>query len=97
MTPGVVKDGAVLKSDIWSLGISLIELAERINPFEGVSSMNVIETERYNNPPALSSAEWSNDFVDFVSKCLVRNVRNVASLNEVMNGFVIEKLYQPPW
>ena len=35
MAPEVFKEKAELKSDVWSLGISLIELAEGGNPYEG--------------------------------------------------------------
>ena len=31
-------------------------------------------------PPAFSSSKWSNDLVDFVSKCLVKDVNERASV-----------------
>ena len=42
MAPEVFDDQACLKSDIWSLGISLIELGECKNPFSGNSTISVI-------------------------------------------------------
>ena len=34
-------------------------------------------------PPAFSSSKWSNDLVDFVSKCLVKDVNERASVEEL--------------
>lgn len=66
--------GAGLKSDIWALGITLIELAERRNPYEDCSSpLDIMDHILKDEPPTLSSSEWSPDFVDFVSKCLVKD------------------------
>ena len=35
-------------------------------------------------PPAFSSSTWSNDLVDFVSKCLVKDVNERASVEELL-------------
>ena len=35
MAPEVFDDGAVLKSDVWSLGVTLMTLAIGKNPYEG--------------------------------------------------------------
>ncbi len=34
--------------------------------------------------PTLSSSKWSDEFVDFVSKCLVKDVNERWSVNELM-------------
>ena len=62
-----------MKSDIWALGITLIELAERRNPYHGLEEGAVIYKIIYGEPPVLSSSRWSSDFVDFVSKCLMKD------------------------
>ena len=78
-------DETELKSDIWSLGISLIELAQGKNPYDGFSSAKVLMAVCYESIPSLSSSEWSSSFIDFVSKCLVRDVDERASVDELMS------------
>ena len=36
-------------------------------------------------PPTLSSSKWSAEFVDFVSKCLVKDAANRSSVSELMD------------
>ena len=67
------KSGAGLKSDIWALGITLIELAERKEPYHGLGREAVLYKIIYGEPSALPSSRWSRDFVDFVSKCLMKD------------------------
>ena len=35
-------------------------------------------------PPSLSSSEWSSDLVDFVSRCLMKDVKERASVDELL-------------
>ena len=83
--PEVFDAKEVLKSDVWSLGISLIELAQGKNPYDGFSSAKVLMAVCYESIPSLSSSEWSSSFIDFVSKCLVRDVDERASVDELMS------------
>ena len=70
---GEGRSGAGLKSDIWALGITLIELAERKEPYHGLGREAVLYKIIHGEPPELSSSKWPRDFVDFVSKCLVKD------------------------
>lgn len=72
------------KSDVWSLGITLLELAKGWNPFDSDSSM-IIRRNIYRDLPSLSRKKWSSHLVDFVNKCLVRDVKKRASVRELMS------------
>ena len=81
--------GTCLKSDVWSLGISIIEMAENKNPYADCSSLQVIKKVCFEEPPSLTSSEWSSDMVDFVKKCLVKNVNERASVDELKKVSVV--------
>lgn len=65
-----------LKSDIWALAITLIEMAEGKNPYADFkSSKDVMDAILQNPPPALTSSQWSPDFVDFIRVCLAKDIQ----------------------
>ena len=84
MGPEVYEREGSLKSDVWSLGISIIEMAEGKNPFAGSASLQVMKAVCNGEPPSLTSPEWSSDLVAFVSQCLVKDVDKRWSVNELM-------------
>ena len=92
MAPEVYEGKTELKSDVWSLGISLIELAEGENPIGGNSMMQVVRNVYCNDPPSLDAEKCSAAFVDFVNKCLVKDVKERWSVSELMDvsSFTVE-------
>ena len=89
MAPEVFTDGAVLKSDVWSLGMSVIEMAEGRNPFVRMSSTEFKKELLNKHPPSFSSSGWSDDLVDFVNRCLVKDVNERASVEELLKVSVV--------
>ncbi len=62
------------KADIWSLGITCIELAEKEPPHNDLNANRVLMKIRKSEPPKLrESHKWSKHFNDFVTKCLDKN------------------------
>ncbi|XP_010011680.1 PREDICTED: serine/threonine-protein kinase TAO3 isoform X1 [Nestor notabilis] len=58
------------KVDIWSLGITCIELAERKPPLFNMNAMSALYHIAQNDSPTLQSNEWSDSFRGFVDYCL---------------------------
>ncbi|KAL3856144.1 hypothetical protein ACJMK2_010932 [Sinanodonta woodiana] len=61
------------KADVWSLGITCIELAERKPPLFNMNAMSALYHIAQNDSPTLAGGEWSDDFRDFVASCLAKN------------------------
>ena len=84
MAPEAFEGKREQKSDVWSLGMSLVELAEGRNPFEGCDPWDVRDRVCEHRLPSLAVKEWSAAFVDFVSDCLVRDVEERWSVEQLM-------------
>ncbi|ELR14069.1 Serine/threonineprotein kinase 3, putative [Acanthamoeba castellanii str. Neff] len=73
--------------DIWSLGITCIELAEMVPPHSGLLAMRALFIIASPNtpPPKLTSPEkWSADFQDFIARCLIREYDQRATADELL-------------
>ncbi|XP_006890474.1 PREDICTED: serine/threonine-protein kinase TAO3 [Elephantulus edwardii] len=58
------------KVDVWSLGITCIELAERKPPLFNMNAMSALYHIAQNDSPTLQSDEWTEAFRRFVDYCL---------------------------
>uniref|UniRef100_A0A8C7W4R4 non-specific serine/threonine protein kinase n=1 Tax=Oncorhynchus mykiss TaxID=8022 RepID=A0A8C7W4R4_ONCMY len=62
------------KADIWSLGITLIELAQIEPPHHELNPMRVLLKIAKSEPPTLEQpSKWSREFKDFLKKSLDKN------------------------
>ncbi|XP_019739561.1 misshapen-like kinase 1 isoform X3 [Hippocampus comes] len=61
------------RSDLWSLGITALEMAEGAPPLCDMHPMRALFLIPRNPAPRLKSKKWSKRFLSFIDSCLVKN------------------------
>ncbi|KAL2094799.1 hypothetical protein ACEWY4_009518 [Coilia grayii] len=81
------------KADIWSLGITLIELAQIEPPHHELNPMRVLLKIAKSEPPTLDyPAKWSRDFKDFLKKSLDKNPETRPSASQLLEHPFVKDL-----
>eukprot|EP01128_Nolandella_sp_AFSM9_P003850 TRINITY_DN1692_c0_g1_i1.p1 TRINITY_DN1692_c0_g1~~TRINITY_DN1692_c0_g1_i1.p1 ORF type:complete len:498 (+),score=100.42 TRINITY_DN1692_c0_g1_i1:78-1496(+) len=89
MAPEVIQEKYDHRADIWSLGITCIEMAEGRPPHYNVHPMRAIFMIPTRPPPKFTNPElWSTAFNDFLTQCLQKNPNDRPSAS---------KLLKHPW
>ena len=79
------------KVDVWSLGITCIELAERKPPYFNMNAMSALYHIAQNDAPSLSASnqDWSDLFRHFVISCLQKSPHDRATSSQMLqHGFI---------
>lgn len=80
------------KADIWSLGITLIEMAQIEPPHHELNPMRVLLKIAKSEPPTLSSpSKWSQEFRDFLKKALDKNPETRPSAMKLLEHPFVNK------
>lgn len=62
------------KADIWSLGITALELSNGKPPYSECTAMKAIMKVMNEEPPALDTREgWDPSFIQFIDCCLQKD------------------------
>ncbi|KAL4873844.1 hypothetical protein BDV12DRAFT_54044 [Aspergillus spectabilis] len=102
---GVQQSGATsggtysVQSDIWSLGLSIIECAIGRYPYPPETFNNIFSQLHaivHGDPPTLPNSEYSDDAHSFVNACLDKNPKNRPSYSMLLRHPWLSSLMQPP-
>ncbi|KAJ1871528.1 MAP kinase kinase Wis1 [Coemansia sp. RSA 990] len=84
-------EGYTIQSDVWSLGLTIIEVATARFPYDTAGFTNIFDQINAivnGDPPKLPSSRYPPDACDFVAKCLVKESKDRPNY---------QKLLDHPW
>uniref|UniRef100_A0A669DBH6 Serine/threonine-protein kinase TAO2 n=1 Tax=Oreochromis niloticus TaxID=8128 RepID=A0A669DBH6_ORENI len=79
------------KVDIWSMGITCIELAERKPPLFNMNAMSALYHIAQNDSPTLQSSEWTDYFRNFVDSCLQKLPQDRPNSEELLKHAFVQR------
>ncbi|XP_065571075.1 neither inactivation nor afterpotential protein C-like isoform X2 [Artemia franciscana] len=81
------------RADVWSVGITAIELGDGNPPLSEVHPVRAMYQIMNNPPPLLKTwTEWSTEYNDFISECLVKNPEHRPVMMEVFEHPFIQQV-----
>ncbi|XP_041670586.1 myosin-IIIa isoform X2 [Cheilinus undulatus] len=81
------------RCDVWSLGITAIELGDGDPPLSDLHPMRALFKIPRNPPPTLHQPElWSDDFNDFICKCLIKDFELRPNVLDLLQHVFIKQI-----
>ncbi|KAF7664658.1 hypothetical protein LDENG_00170440 [Lucifuga dentata] len=79
--------------DVWSLGITAIELGDGDPPLSDLHPMRALFKIPRNPPPTLYQPEvWSDDFNDFICKCVIKDFEQRPNVPDLLQHAFIKQI-----
>ena len=92
MAPEVIQEsGHDARADIWSLGITAIEMLHCEPPHAAIHPMKVLFLIPKSPPPILEGPQYSQDLKDFVASCLVKEAEHRPSAKDLLQHRFIRR------
>jgi len=86
MAPEVLSQNKYdFKADIWSLGITCIEMATGSPPHSKIPPLRLMMVIPNQDPPSLDSKKYSAEFCDFVKICLTKDPEERPSIKDLLS------------
>uniref|UniRef100_A0A8C8GG94 non-specific serine/threonine protein kinase n=1 Tax=Oncorhynchus tshawytscha TaxID=74940 RepID=A0A8C8GG94_ONCTS len=79
------------KVDVWSLGITCVELAERKPPLFNMNAMSALYHIAQNESPTLQSRDWTDYFRNFVDSCLQKIPQDRPLSDHLLNHVFVQR------
>jgi serine/threonine-protein kinase 24/25/MST4 len=98
MAPEVIREGASYdyKADIWSLGITVYEMATGNPPLANIDPMRAISIIPKSSPPKLPDSSFSLAIREFVDSCLSEHPSERLNADELLRSRFIKSVFKVP-
>lgn len=86
-------------ADVWSLGITIIELAQGYVPWSHLSALDVLRRIVSSPPPSLDNQKrgFSQAMTDFVNQCLDKNPLKRATVSQLLDHKFLKQARDAQW
>ncbi|KAJ3011031.1 hypothetical protein HKX48_007059 [Thoreauomyces humboldtii] len=86
MAPEVITgNGYGTEADIWSIGITAIEMADGVPPLANIAPMRAMFKIPHLPPPTVQDVgRFTSEFIDFLAKCLTKDPKNRPTATQLL-------------
>ena len=84
------------RADVWSLGITAIEIADSVTPYHGEHPARVLfRIPRDPSPTVRDTENWSQTFLSFVARCLIKDYEKRPNVLELLTDPFVDTDIDP--